>query len=123
MLKSTRIGTGKITYNDSTIQLSATLSNMEKAGVAMGCEAMEAVHLLLSDERPSNLAKLFHYLQVGTSYSADEIYEWLFGDAQAFQDNVEDVQTQMAQAIVAMMGLKFRDQIPKSDDTQKKDGV
>lgn len=123
MLKSTRIGTGKIKYNDCSIELAATLSNMEKAGADMGCEGLEAIRILASDEKPTNLAKLFHYLQVGTDYSADTIYDWLFGDLNAFQENAEEVQTQIAKAIPIMMGLKFHEQFPQSDDTQKKDGV
>ena len=122
MLKSTRIGTGKIKYNESSIELAATLSNMEKAGAEMGCEGLEAIRILASDEKPTNLAKLFHYLQVGTDYSADTIYEWLFGDLQRFQENTEEVQTQIARAIPAMMGLKFHEQFPTTADPQKKDG-
>lgn len=129
MLKSTRLGTGKINYNDSTLEVAATLSALDRLGDHMGCDPLEAVSILCTfdDDMPPlkvarNLATLLFGLQHGSNYSLDEIYDWLFGDWTRFGQNSESIMAQIATALQTMMGVDIGSQIPASDDTQKKDG-
>lgn len=122
MLKSTRIGTGKINYNGSSLEVSATLGNLTRLGLEKGCDGIEAADQLQAQKHPG-IAELLYHMQVGTTYTADEIYEWLFGDLTAFMENAEEVKDQLAKALVTMFGLRFAEQLPQSGDSQKKDGV
>ncbi|PIB90995.1 hypothetical protein [Caulobacter sp. FWC2] len=122
MLKSTRIGTGKINYVGETLEVSATLSALNRLGLEKGCDGIEAADQLQAKKHPG-IAELLYYMQVNSDHSADEIYDWLFGDLTAFMENDEGVKDQVAKALVTMFGLRIAEQLPQSGDAQKKDGV
>lgn len=97
MALTNRLGVVNWQLENDVITLSSSLVNQKKLEDATGKGFFEFVSTM--DDPSTNplgtLATLFEHLQIGTSYSAAEIYACFFADIGAYGDTFTDLQTKL----------------------------
>jgi hypothetical protein len=117
-LKSTRVGDAVIDYADSKLTVRASFDCLEKIEQQFDKPAHEVINDAISKHNVTRLIRLLELLQQDSSYSADEIHDWLFGDLE--RANEENVAGKLVNALYQAMGVKIQPLLAKDDAAEKK---
>lgn len=121
MALTNRLGVVNWALENDVITLSSSLANQKKLEEATGMGFFEFVASM--DDARSNplvtLATLFSFLQVGSDYSADDIFKCFFADLSAYGDGFTDLQTKL---INHMLGQKEAAIIEKANKGKEAKG-
>lgn len=122
MALTNRLGVVNWTLENDVITLQASLLNQKKLEDGTGMGFFQFVSSM-EDERSNPLmalATLFHYLQVGTSYTEDEIFGCFFADLSAYGDNFTALQTKLVNHMLGNKEAAIIAEAQKSEEKKAK---
>lgn len=115
MALQSRIGTATFEHDGQSITLQAKLENIRRLETATGLDFYDFLDTCESQQK---LAELFHYMQINTEETEDEIYDAFFGDVMVFQNT--EFQLKVQNVISTLMGKGLMELFNKTQEVSKK---
>lgn len=118
-LPSTRRGNATINYAGGAVTLVPLHDKVAQLEKDLKLDFPEILDAMMTGNKPFYFVDIIYHLQVGSSYSKNEIREWLFGDVQALQQ--DPLKTNLAQVLATVAGFDYDAQLAKVMGDEKKE--